>query len=109
MENQIAFSVSKLQEIASQPPGRVVHMGGDNIVLVPEEFFRGLQSRSAKRHLQVPDLLKEANEVEGWEIPKTWYIQRSEVRQYRDQFKAWRTAQTLLSEFAAVVAMQEVA
>jgi hypothetical protein len=96
MENRITFCVPKLQEIASNPPGRVVYPNATQTLLIPENFFRGLQSRAHKSRKRVPDLIKSLPLKEREEMVELWTLPLSLARHYNQEFGKWRAAQTLL-------------
>ena len=96
MESQIVYSVRKLQEIANNPPGRVVRLTKETTILVPEEFFRGFQSRAHIARMTVAELIRTKALKEGWTVPASWLIQEHEVRGWRHKYARWRLADQLL-------------
>jgi len=101
-----------MMEIASNPPGRIVRIGGGVILHIPEEFFRRFQSRAAKSRMNLGPFLGHMSREQGLDIPKAWFVQSSEVEELRRRFRIWKTATTLLrdgGDFAQTMDIQEAA
>jgi len=103
----IVFSVPKLREIAEQPPGRLVYYGGDSVLLVPEDVFRGLQSRGVRAQMSVAAILRDKVSM-GFRVPAEWVISEEQIPRWKAAYKRWRGACTVL-ESESIIDLREAA